>query len=80
MMRMGMRRFTRLTKGFSKKFENHAYSCDSFPVLQFWSSSQNARDHPGDGGRNLPITSGALRKSLDWREAGNEFGSLFIPD
>lgn len=38
-MRMGMRRFTRLTNGFSKKIEFHAHAvslnfmCYNFPVL-----------------------------------------------
>lgn len=31
-MRMGMRRFTRLTNGFSKKIENHAYAIAVFTM------------------------------------------------
>jgi hypothetical protein len=49
-MRMGMRRFTRLTNGFSKKIENHiADGRDSCRVLQFRQNPQDAQDHPGDG-------------------------------
>lgn len=34
-MRMGMRRFTRLTNGFSKKAESLPCDCALFHVLQF---------------------------------------------
>jgi IS1 family transposase len=36
-MRMQMRRFTRLTNGFSKKVENHAYAVAIHYALQFLS-------------------------------------------
>jgi IS1 family transposase len=32
-MRMGMRRFTRLTNGFSNKLENHGHAVALFPIL-----------------------------------------------
>src|SRR5260363_225997 len=34
-MRMGMRRFTRLTNGFSKKAENHAHAVATFMYYNF---------------------------------------------
>jgi hypothetical protein len=48
-MRMGMRRFTRLTNAFSKKIQNHAAIIAPCRVLQFWADSQNAEDYPCDG-------------------------------
>jgi hypothetical protein len=49
-MRMGMRRFTRLTNGFSKKLENHiamvAISCG---LLQFRQNPQDLANHSSDG-------------------------------
>jgi hypothetical protein len=35
-MRMHMRRFTRLTNGFSKKFENHAHMVAIYTVWYNW--------------------------------------------
>ncbi len=56
-MRMGMRRFTRLTNGFSKKVENLAHAV-SLHALQLRPAAQDADegeqrlpDHPRDGGR-----------------------------
>jgi hypothetical protein len=50
--RMGMRGFTRLTNGFSKKIDNHAYAvCSSLHVLQFRSHTHYTESHPSDGKR-----------------------------
>lgn len=35
-MRMHMRRFTRLTNGFSKKVENHAHRVALYTVFYHW--------------------------------------------
>jgi IS1 family transposase len=48
-MRMGMRRFTRLTNCFSKKIENHIAMVAIHRVLQFRQNPQDAENHTGDG-------------------------------
>ena len=56
-MRMGMRRFTRLTNGFSKKVENLAHAVSlhymhyNFARPHKTLSRTRLPDHPGDGGR-----------------------------
>jgi len=49
-IRMSMRCFTRLTNGFSKKVENHAYAVAlHFHALQFRARSQDAPRDARDG-------------------------------
>ena len=51
-MRMQMRRFTRLTIAFSKKFENHMHMVALYTVLvQLHPHSQDAARHAGHGSR-----------------------------
>ena len=70
-MRMGMRRFTRLTNAFSKKVENHAHAVAlHFMHYNFCRAHQTlTRDHPNRypslprWRRGSPTTSGRSRKS-----------------
>lgn len=49
-MRMSMRRFTRLTNAFSKKFENHCHALSlCFVFYKLLPHPQDAQGHPGDG-------------------------------
>jgi hypothetical protein len=60
-VRMSMRRFTRLTNGFSKKIENHAAAVAALPALQLRPRAQeseeplpsDACDGGGSGGSHL---------------------------
>jgi len=49
-MRMGMRRFTRLTNGFSKKIENHAAMVAIHACTTISDASQDAANHSSNGG------------------------------
>jgi IS1 family transposase len=57
-MRMSMRRFTRLTNGFSKKFENHCHALALYFVFYNW-----ARQHKSLGGLS-PAMAAGLTDSL----------------
>ena len=47
-MRMGMRRFKRLTNGFSKKVENHAHAI-SLHFMQYTNAAPDGRHGAGGG-------------------------------
>jgi hypothetical protein len=51
-MRMGMRRYTRLTNGFSKKVENHEHMTAIFFTFYNWCRvAPDVRRHAGASGR-----------------------------
>jgi hypothetical protein len=50
-MRMSMRRFTRLTNAFSKKFENHYHSLVLYFCWYNWVRKHKAQVDARDGGR-----------------------------
>ena len=71
-MRMGMRRFTRLTNAFSKKVENHAHAVSlHFMHYNFCPPAQDAHqedgraDHARDGrgGRDSPVVAHSDRRT-----------------
>jgi hypothetical protein len=49
-MRMGMRRFTRLTNGFSKKLENHGHMVALYFMLQLLPRPEDVARYPSNGG------------------------------
>ena len=62
-MRMQMRRFTRLTNGFSKKFENHCHALAIYFV--FYKLDQNSQVAAGDPGNGCGSQHDKL---MDWSD------------
>jgi hypothetical protein len=61
-MRMQMRRFTRLTNGFSKKFENHCHALAIYFVWYNWIRlHKTLRTTPA-------MAAGLTHKLMDWAE------------
>jgi hypothetical protein len=74
-MRMGMRRFTRVTNAFSKKLENHMRAVSFyFMGLQLREDPLQHQDHSGDGsGRDgLPLEHGRRRAYGGHERLGND--------
>ena len=75
-MRMQMRRFTRLTNAFSKKFENHMHMVALYTVwYNFIPYPQNASRHPGHGSGLKQDGMGHGRLGADHGRARAEAGS-----
>jgi IS1 family transposase len=71
-MRMSMRRFTRLTNTFSKKFENHCHSLALYFVFYNWMRKHKARGKTpamAAGLTDKPVTMADLVEIMDAREA-----------
>jgi len=70
-MRMSMRRFTRLTNAFSKKFENHCHSLALYFVFYNWMRKHKAHGKTpamAAGLTDKPMLMADLVKILDQRE------------
>src|SRR5665811_1909660 len=70
-MRMSMRRFTRLTNAFSKKFENHCHSLALYFVFYNWMRKHKAHGQTpamAAGLTDKPMLMTDLVEILDKRE------------
>ena len=70
-MRMSMRRFTRLTNAFSKKFENHCHSLALYFVFYNWMRKHKAHGKTpamASGLADKPMLMADLVQILDRRE------------
>ena len=70
-MRMSMRRFTRLTNAFSKKFENHCHSLALYFVFYNWMRKHKAHSKTpamAAGLTDKPMLTADLVEILDRRE------------
>lgn len=85
-MRMSMRRFTRLTNAFSKKFENHCHSLALYFVFYNWMRKHKAHGKTpamAAGLTDKPVTMADLVGIMDAREAqaiqGKRHAILYSP-